>query len=476
MTVRGWRTLVVAVAVAGTLMPAPALGTPADVPVWVARYEGPGQFVDIANDSALSPDGSAIAVTGYSDPIGYLFSADFATVVYDTATGEQRWVARYDGPGDAWDVPTKVAFSPDGARLFVTGGSRGSGTKQDFATVAYDSASGNELWVARYDGPRHQGDTSVTLAVAPDGSEVFVSGRSVKRYGQSGRSLGVFATVAYDAETGEQLWVRRLDPSGTLNYPWASILTPDGSALLVTGWGRGKGVGETAETAALDAASGDVIWVERTHGVAAGYAAVVSPDGTTLFVSGQGRPPHNGFSIVAFDIVTGNELWRATAETPGGYATSWALALSPDGRSLFATGSGAWHRGRCYTDDYTTIALDTETGLGLWRAHYDGPGKGEHWAQAVATSPDGSEVYVTGESAGFGGAYSCVHGSGPRTGQDFATVAYDAVSGAQLWVRRYDGPGRAGRDSAHDLVVDALGHLYLTGEGNFDFLTLRYNP
>jgi DNA-binding beta-propeller fold protein YncE len=47
------------------------------------------------------------------------------------------WIRRYDGPRHQGDFPSSVAVSPDGTRVYVTGRSDGIGTLSDYATVAY---------------------------------------------------------------------------------------------------------------------------------------------------------------------------------------------------------------------------------------------------------------------------------------------------------------------------------------------------
>jgi DNA-binding beta-propeller fold protein YncE len=91
-------------------------------------------------------------------------------------------------------------------------------------------------------------------------------------------------------------------------------------------------------------------------------------------------------------------------------------------------------------------------------------------ALAVGVSPNGTLVYVTGRSQTSGSFV------------DFATVAYDASTGAQRWVERYDGPGDGGNDEARGLAVDPGGtSVYVVGlsyaQGNhFDFVTVAYSP
>jgi hypothetical protein len=54
---------------------------------------------------------------------------------------------------------------------------------------------------------------------------------------------------------------------------------------------------------------------------------------------------------------------------------------------------------------------------------YNGPGNSYDFANALGVSPDGSKVFVTGES----------NASSALDSKDYATVAYNASTGASLW-------------------------------------------
>ncbi len=172
------------------VLPPTASASPANATLWRKRYNGPGSSNDDAYSVAVSPDGSKVFVTGSSTGSGT--SGDYATIAYDAVTGQELWTKRYNGPGNDYDIAHSVAVSPDGSKAFVTGWSYGSGTAFDYATIAYDADTGEELWTKRYNGPGNSGDHAYSVAASPDGSKAFVTGASTG----SGTSFD-YATIAY---------------------------------------------------------------------------------------------------------------------------------------------------------------------------------------------------------------------------------------------------------------------------------------
>jgi DNA-binding beta-propeller fold protein YncE len=234
--------------------------------LWAARY-GSTAGDSGADSVAVSPDGSAVFVTGLSAKVrGGLY--DYATVAYNAATGARLWAARY-GVAAGSSRAAAVAVSPDGSAVFVTGTSTTPGSS-DYATVAYNAATGARLWAARYSGPVMD-SSAAAVAVSPDGSAVFVTGGS----GTANLPFvsAQYATVAYKAATGARLWAARFGPSAGSSAANSVAVSPDGSAVLVTGFSPPAAGGfSDYATVAYRAATGARLWAARYHG-RAGRAA-----------------------------------------------------------------------------------------------------------------------------------------------------------------------------------------------------------
>ena len=242
-----WGLLAVVVAVAGvagdrawqgarhTRGTAGAVGPVASGPgsqLWVARYHGH----DLGSSAAISPDGDTVFVTGG----GIVPTAvnGYVTVAYNAATGAQVWVARYHGPGNGNSLASSVAVSPSGTTVFVTGASAQYTSAYDYATVAYSAATGAQEWAARYHGPvthynkeaRYQGpayNAASSVAVSSSGKTVFVTGQD------AGTTPAFdYATIAYNAASGTQEWAARYSANGGAE---ALAVGPDGRRVFVFG-------------------------------------------------------------------------------------------------------------------------------------------------------------------------------------------------------------------------------------------------
>ena len=98
----------------------------------------------------------------------------------------------------------------------------------DWATVAYNTANGTEVWAETLDGPDHLNDQSQSVVVSPSGSFVYVAGQ-VRIPGDD------FLVAVYDGATGRRLGVAPYDTGGDDGPVTQAAASPDGSALYVTG-------------------------------------------------------------------------------------------------------------------------------------------------------------------------------------------------------------------------------------------------
>jgi hypothetical protein len=374
-----------------------------------------------------------------------------------SSSGATRWVARYNGPGNGVDYGDAIAASPDGTRVFITGRTF-EASFGDYVTVAYAAATGTELWSTRYDGPGAGDDEARSIAVSPDGSKVFVSGSS---YG--GPATGFdYATVAYDAPTGAQLWVARYDgPEHQDDDAFAIAVGSDGRKVFVTG---GSG-GAHYATVAYSASTGGRLWTSRYAGIVPGSlnsarALAVSPDATRVFVTGWSYGDSAAamdYSTVAYRASSGGKLWIRRYNGPGGGDDDpHSIAVGGDGKTVFVTGFSPGTTGL----DFATIAYYASTGATRWLTRYHGAAFVLHAAPSIAATKDGTKVFVTGSRAGT------------TTGADYATIAYRGSTGARLWERRYAG---SGADWVHSVAVNGDGtKVFVTGE-SYGGTTTDYN-
>ena len=191
---------------------------------WVVRYNGPANYDDVAE--AITLDSSAnVYVTGYSYGVGDM-GVDYATIKYNSA-GQEQWVARYNGGTRSDDYATAIAVDSSG-NVYVTGDSLGVGDlNPDYATIKYDFA-GQQQWVSRYDGPANAADSAKAIAVDSSGN-VYVTGESA---GQGTRND--FATVKYNS-TGHEQWVVRYNGPANGDDQAKAIAIDTSGNVYVTG-------------------------------------------------------------------------------------------------------------------------------------------------------------------------------------------------------------------------------------------------
>ena len=108
----------------------------------------------------------------------------------------------------------------------------------------------------------------------------------------------------------------------------------------------------------------------------------ISPDGRTVFVTGEQGGLES--STIAYEARSGTRLWAVHHDT------LIFTIVAANERRVFVTGMTLDSR------DFFTVALDADTGAVDWKRRYHGPSGSSDAPGGITLSPDGSSVFVTG--------------------------------------------------------------------------------
>jgi uncharacterized delta-60 repeat protein len=221
---------------------------------WVRRYDGPGHYTDGAVALACANDGS-VYVVGNSISAGPQQLDKITTIKY-SATGNTLWVRRYESVGiDEGDKASGLALDPDGNILVIgsTLESLSPSASTEITTIKY-SPSGDTLWKRSYGDHLNGYDEAAALSVDTAGF-VYVTGLS-------GGGPGLdYATIKY-SPSGDTVWARRYNGTGNGSDEPVDIAVDDSGYVYVTGWSARFGLGADFATIKYTAA-GDTVWTRR---------------------------------------------------------------------------------------------------------------------------------------------------------------------------------------------------------------------
>ncbi|HEX7343909.1 MAG TPA: SBBP repeat-containing protein [bacterium] len=382
-------------------------------------------------------------------------ACDYAIIKYNPH-GRLLWYRTYNGPGNYYDNVSDMALDHAGNAI-VTGFSYGSGSAWDYATVKY-SASGDQLWVSRYDGPDHWQDYARAIAVDLN-NNAYVAGSIA-----SGGHLQ-WCTIKY-SPNGAQQWIATYNGSAGLGAHANDIAADNFGNVYVTGHQQMPFGPAPWDWATIKYnCEGVVQWTASYNGPGdeydEGIAVAVGYDGS-VFVTGRADcgEPLEDYSTIKYSQ-DGDQLWVAAYGAPG-YSEDYPvdIAVSPAG-NVFVTG----YSGVFPNYDYVTIKYSS-AGQQLWMDVYNGPGNSYDEAYDLVLDKF-DNCYVTGITTN-------ATGNG-----DYATIKYNAY-GVRQWIALYDGPARSG-DGAKSIALDGEYHVYVTGSsavshtGVTDYVTIKYS-
>jgi hypothetical protein len=421
---------------------------------WSSQYDGPAQKADAPGNLtsihpiATSPDGKLVFIAGTSDqnPSSGATNYQVVTIAYDSSTGNVVWTTPYLAPDGFQSLAQSLAVG--GSRVFVVEFEQ-SQTQLVSGTIAYDATSGNPIWTAPALYNNGNGFAK-TVAASADGARVYVTGSTVVKLPDGTYHIDA-TTIAYDGATGAQLWVASVPgPTGAPPPGFADgfgVAAVGGKVFMAVRQSDAQAYSHELDLLVIDDITGQTL-VTGSRPIHADdeVGLTVSADGSRAFMEVQDLPvdssgtTHGVMGVVAFDAKTGQSLWLADYFGPnptgslqsGSIPWMWGpIATSPDGSRVFAATESVDGDFGLAGTGFTTVAYDGASGTQLWIAEHNTntPVNYIFAGPMVTIDPAGRAVYVTGPA---------------EQAETFATIAYDPATGAPFKTGMYtSAPGES---------------------------------
>jgi hypothetical protein len=412
---------------------------------WVRRYNGLATYPDMAARVAVDANGN-VCVAGRS--MGADLKYALVTMKY-ASDGTPLWTNYCHSVGPS-DMFARGLGLDSGGNCYVSADSSPDGPSD---TIKY-APNGTALWTNWFQVPQSTNCAALALAVDDSGNSYLLAAP-----GQDAPSQ--FVTVKLDP-AGSPVWTNYYKNIANRSDYAVGLAVDKAGNVIVTGTSDGLGTG--LNFAAIKyAPDGTGIWTNRYvgPGVDEIVQSLALDDDGNVIVSGDLMQSGEHLYVTVKYAANGVPLWTNMVQAPGYQGGNVPLVVTDRQGNVFLTGGSPGANGD--DADFTVIKL-SPNGVALWTNRFFEPNIGNPAPTGTRTDNAGN-FYLAG-SWNNGG-----------TNDDYTTIKWSA-DGTPVWTHRYDGPAHSD-DWAFDFVVDAAGHVYVTGgsEGagtDFDFTTLKY--
>ncbi len=327
----------------------------------------------MGQSSVVMPDGSIILIGGYSG--GYSNRMGMSTA------NAAPWLQLVAIPGSSSGYAQINRVAANNYVVMVGGYSGGTIYNNDVWLSTDDGAT----WALETVNPGWMARAGQSAVLMPDGSLVLMGGYT---------SGGTYNNDVWLSTDGGATWtLETVSPGWSPRAGQSSVVMPDGSIVLIGGWG-GQADNDVWKSTD-DGATWALETVNPGWSARAGQSSVVMPDGSIVLMGGWGQSGRYGqYNNDVWLSTDGGATWALETVNPGWSARAGqSSVVMPDGSIVLM---GGYSGSSIYNND---VWRSTDNGA-TWTQVTVNPGWSARAGQSSVVMPDGSIVLMGGYTSG----------------------------------------------------------------------------